>query len=200
MSASKTSICNMALSAIGISSYIADIEERSKSANVCRVFFDQARDAVLEQFDWDFARLTRVLALSSVEYTGWQFVYTVPVDCIKAREIINPSVRNPTSDQRIPFKMMTDTSGNKYILTDQEDAELLYTASIDNPNLYSPSFVRALSLALGALIAMPMSVSTTISDRVEKMAAAAINNAVSNSMDAEQEEVAPETDLLSARY
>lgn len=190
----------MALSAIGISIYIADLDtEKSKAANVCRVLFDQARDAVLEQFDWDFARRTRPLSLASAEFTGWDFVYSIPVDCIKPREIINPYVRNPTSDQRIPFKAMTDTAGNRYILTDLEDAELIYTGRTEDPNLFSPSFVRALSLALAALIAMPMTVSASISDRVEKLAKAAIDNAVVNSMESEQEEQAPESDLLTSR-
>lgn len=201
MSANVTLICNMALSSIGVSVYVSNIEtERSKAASVCKLLYDQARDLVLEQFDWDFARRNRKLALSQSTFSGWAFAYTYPTDCIRPHAIINPMARNQTADQRIPFKTITDDEGNRFILTDQEDAELTYTSRIEDTNLFSPSFIRALSLTLGELISMPMSVSPAIANRVAQLAKAAIENAVANNAESEQDEQAPESEFITARY
>jgi len=199
MAASKTGICNMALSALGISIYIANVDtEQSKAANVCRRFYDQVRDAVLEEFDWGFARVSKSLSLATVSFTNWDFSYNLPSDCVAPRSIVNPAVKNVTDESRIPFKMM-NSGGSRFIATDMEDAELVYTSRVDDASLFSPSFVTALYYALAAEIAMPMSVSTTIAELCSRKAKAAIDNSVASDASKEQEGPAPECGFISAR-
>src|SRR5882724_10452051 len=96
----------------------------------------------------------------------WQYEYAYPSDCLAARYLIpNPPTIGSTSPPilsggvaqtpiwypPIGFKFAVaidnDASGNqiKVILTDLEFAQLVYTARIDNPDLWDPHFQNAAS-------------------------------------------------------
>lgn len=201
MASSKTAIANMALSNIGISTYIADIDtERSKEANVIRLYYDQARDSVLEAYDWGFARKSRVLTLTAEEFTNWEYAYSYPSDCVKARRIEYEGLRNPRADQRIPFEVRVNNDGTqRYIVTDQVDAELVYTMRLTDPNMFSPSFVNALSTVLSSLIAMPLSVSTSITDKATARAAQVLDGAVASDERESQEDHPADCEFIAAR-
>ena len=53
---SKTVICNLSLSHLGISKEISNIDtERSAAAEACRRWFNLARDETFRDFNWPFA-------------------------------------------------------------------------------------------------------------------------------------------------
>jgi len=198
MASSQIEICNMALSHLGVSTYIAQMNERSKEANVCRLFFDAVRDTALEAFDWSFARRYVNLALSNEQAPNWQYAYAYPSDCVKPRRIVIPGRRNPRADQRIPFEVAT-IDGKRFILTDVEDAQLAYTMRVTDPNLFSASFVDVMSALLASRIAMPLSVSTTIARQAAQVAADALDNAVASDAGTGQEDPPQESEFISAR-
>ncbi len=198
MASSQVEICNMALANLGVTTFIAQINERSKEAGVCRLFFDSVRDTTLEAFDWAFARRRVRLALTNASVTNWAHAYAYPSDCISARRIVIPCDRRPRANERIPFEVSSDGQ-KRLILCDLEDAELVYTVRVEDPNLFSASFVAAMSAALSARIAMPLTVSTTISNNAIQLAARALDAAVASDENQGQEDEPKESELIAAR-
>ena len=159
--ASIVQICNIALSRTGQSQRIDSLTERSLAAEVCALHYDNCRDLALSEFDWPFAE-TRVALADIGRPTGaWQYRYRYPTDCLKARYIAVPGAEVVPFISRITFKVASD-SGGSAILTNQLDAELVYTASIEDSSRYSPAFVSALAWLLCAEIAAPMKASPQV--------------------------------------
>lgn len=105
----------------------------------------------------------------------WQYEYSYPADCLAARFLIpdppltgttnvlaGGTVQTPTWFPPIGFKFVvavdTDKNGNqiKVILSDLEYAQLVYTARIQNPDLWDPQFVSAAAATLGAWLVNPL--------------------------------------------
>lgn len=156
-------VCNLALVAIGHTSFIDDLDEDSAEAAVAKAIYATARDACLERFAWKFAALRKALADlgEAAVRDGWDFAYALPADCITPRAIVLEGVRAPSPEQRIPFDVEADASalgrGNvdgRVLLTDQEDAWLIYTARVETVSLFSPLFVKTLSWDLAAGFAL----------------------------------------------
>jgi len=174
MAVSVINICNLALSRIGAPS-IAAITENTRPARECNRLYETVRDTVLSEFPWNFARKQEALAaLSGEEVTGWDYAYAYPTDCLTALQIYNPLTNQTYTDgeyvayqlvesavkikaDRIKFEIGTNsTKDTRLILTDQEDAELIYTARITDPNMFSSAFIDALSWRLAADLAIPL--------------------------------------------
>lgn len=159
MAFSDVQICNMALADIGSSRTIANLEtEKTQEANVCNLFFEPMRDAVLRDFPWPFAQ--RYIELAEVETdpnTDWGFSYRYPSDAIRIIRIVLESGRYERD--RADFEVandVTETSGGKIIFTDIENAVVQYTLKFTNPALFDPDFGSALSLRLASRIAKPL--------------------------------------------
>lgn len=150
----KTFIANMALGHIRAGS-ISSFEDVSINGNNVRTFYDIARQATLESYDWSFARKRKSLALLVENAPDmWANRYEYPTNCIRARYIATPGVRRPINP--IPFDVELDDAGtSRTILTDQEKAILVYTMDVDNPTLFSIGFVDALSWRLASYLAVP---------------------------------------------
>lgn len=171
---SEVEIYNLALGHIGITETVSSLTERSKARETCARFYDQARDYVLRDFPWPFAyRAVQLAEVSGASFPGWTYVYRYPTDCLQARQITNSagtrlrwygSVSNPairaTADgyqsfnwfpPRIPFQISSDDEG-RLILSDEPEAYLVYTARIDNTELFDPMFVNLISRYLAFLI------------------------------------------------
>lgn len=157
---SPVGIANMALSHIGAKSTIESLDEDSPEANQCEIWYDHSRLQVLEAYDWNFARKRKTLALhgDTISETAadplagvWAFRYSYPSDCVAARKIQNP---NAPPDDAIPFEVETSLNGEqKSILTNREDAVLVYTWDLTNTDMFSILFVSALSHLLAHEIA-----------------------------------------------
>ena len=156
-------IANMALSHVGAKSDIESFTEKSTEAIQCRAWYDASRRQILAAHDWGFARRRRTLALhgdvisetASDPLAGvWGFRYEYPEDCVKGRKIQNP---NAPPDDLTPFNVETSLSGQeKTILTNMEDAVLVYTFDSQATELFTPMFVQALSHLLASQIAFSL--------------------------------------------
>jgi len=204
--ASETEICNMALSHLGVSKEIANLEtERSAEASACRRFYDMTRDEVLRGFPWPFA--TKFAALGLVSDSDdddhgndeWDYAYRYPTDCLKMRRI-KSGTRNDSRSSRVPYIIAKDDEG-KLIYTDQEDAEAEYTVLVDDPGLYPPDFVMALSLRLAAYIAPRLTAGDPfkMGDRSLKLYVLSQATAEANAVNEQQDEDTPDPDLIRAR-
>lgn len=147
--AAVISIWNMALANIG-QTQVNGIEERSRPADVCRLFYNASRDFVLQDFDWAFAE--RRVALARVTYTpvGYDFAYALPSEWLKSRRIYQVS----KGAGPIQFtENVNDTLNAIMLFTDHDSPTLIYTVKLTVPNIFSAAFVTALSWKLASDIA-----------------------------------------------
>lgn len=162
---SDAQLCSISLLRIGQRLTLDSLDANNTQAKACKAMYANARDAVLELLDWPFARRRATLGVLSLTRTEWAFVYSLPADCLAPRRLVS-GVKPETADDRIPFEIEGDSSigTNRVLVTDQEDAELLYTATGAQTNLpwpvalMSPTFVDALAwkLAGDLTLALPV--------------------------------------------
>lgn len=152
--ASSIQICNMALSHV-MSNLITSFDNPTKEARTCKLLYEALRDEVLASNAWGFARKELSMALSSEVFTKWDYAYQWPTDCLVPRSIINQYSNDNT--QRIPFDIGSNEAKNRrFILTNEVDAILEYTAKIEDTNMFDAKFVKALSYRIATDLAMPL--------------------------------------------
>jgi hypothetical protein len=153
MNNTGTSISNAALSHLGVTSRIADLDtDKSKEAVACRTFFDQVRAEILRDFAWPFA--SKIVVLEKVADSpnqDWAYSYRVPSDKSRCIRILNGISRFETRDTRIPFKLSNDSQG-PILFTDQPDAQLEYIFDQEDLSYAPADFNAACSLLLASYI------------------------------------------------
>lgn len=159
---SPVRIGNMALSHIGDDSTIESLTEASAQAKQINLWYDYSRLQVLEAFDWSFARKRVALAVLEVitddstdnQRFDWVYRYQYPSDCVAARKISNPSGK---TDDAVPFEVETTPDGSaRSVLTDMEDAILIYTFDAEVAVLFTAHFVDTLAALIAHRIAFSL--------------------------------------------
>lgn len=153
---SKNTIARMALSHLGATANIEDMDtEQTTVARQAKMWYDLAREQALADYDWNFARKRVALSLSefAAPTTEWVFRYRYPADCLRARYIENPA--GPFGDDP-PFEVEEQTDGALSIVTDVENAVLVFTRNSQAPSVFSAHFVSALSYLLAHYMAGPV--------------------------------------------
>jgi len=202
--ADKTGICNIALSHLGSSLEIANIEtERSAEAKACRRFYADALLESLRDFPHPYLTVINPLALvadlRSVAGSEWYFSYRYPADCSKAIRI--PSgIRNDNNDSRIPYRIISDSTG-PLIMTDMENATLEYCQKSDSPDKWAPDFVMAFSLLLAFYISPRVTAGDPfkLGERAYRAYVLSISKSKANAVGEQQAEKEPDTDYIRAR-
>lgn len=202
--ADKTGICNLALSHLGSSKEIANIEtERSAEASACRRFYDVALLESLRDFPHPYLIAINPLALvedlRAVVGAEWAFSYRYPADCSKAIRI--PSgTRNDSNTTRIPYRIISDTTG-ALIMTDMENATLEYSKKSDSPDKWAPDFVMAFSLLLAFYIAPRVTAGDPfkLGERAYRAYFLSISKSKANAIGEQQPENEPDTDYIRSR-
>jgi len=175
-------ICNLALSHLGSYS-IQSFTESTKEAQFCDAVYEPVRDSMLRDFDWNFATKREALALLTTTYSGYDYAYAYPSDCLKAIKIYNANTGYSmsgsfydasltySSPNKIEFEIaINDNLNQKIVLTNEGDAELFYTAKVTNVNLYDPLFVTAFSYSLAAELALALKGSTKMQEELTQLA------------------------------
>lgn len=143
----STSICNQALVHLGVPR-IMSLSDANQAARYCNEVYDITRDEVLRSHDWNFARKRAVLSeLSSEPLFGWEHQYQLPADCLRVRQL-NAFEEDET---RPAWEV---ESGR--LLTDEEEANVIYTFRQEDTSLYDPLFIAALALKIAAKICTPL--------------------------------------------
>ena len=192
----------MALGHIGHSKLIADLDtENSQESSQCRLFYDQCRDMLINDFPWSFS--TRIAYLSLVEESPndeWEYSYRYPSDCLNIRRVLS-GLRTDTRDSVIPFKLSSDDSGS-LIFCDVENAQIEYSTNIDNPELYPPFFVMAFSYLLATFISPTITGGDKfkLGERAAKFYSFYIKKAQAQDANEEQADQAPESEYIRAMY
>lgn len=178
----ETIICNIALSNIGQTTEIVDLDtEDSKAAKKCRLFYPLARDNALSDYPWTFARQVVDLAILEGEedQTDYNFVYAFPQDCLEPRSIVVPNIPiglyyrfypafffaglNGNTETSVPEflrpsfeKGVASDKKSRTIITNCENAKLLYTRKVTETYLFSSSFAETIAWRLSAYLATPL--------------------------------------------
>lgn len=198
MANSAEQICNMALAHIGHTIFIDSLEtEQSTEAEVCNLFYEPARDFVLEDFPWPEA--TKYAALGLVEEEpndDWLFSYRYPDDCHFVRRISTPLGR--TTPEPSQFKIGADDTG-KLIYCNDDDAVIEYTKHLTDVAQFRPTFTLALSWYMAALICPGLSKNPKQADRCMQMYAITKSTAQARALNEQQEAPEPESEFIRAR-
>lgn len=204
---SNTDIANLALLHLGFGKTIQSLDtERTSEANACRIFYDNALEIILSNFNWPFS--TKKLALGLVqtftnpETDEWRYSYQYPSDCLNLRKIHTPYIRNTNVQSRVPYRIFNSTASNgKLILTDQEKAIAEYTLKITNVDLYPADFKMAFSYLLASYIAPSITNGDNIgtSSKMLQLAQFFGAQATSRNANEEKEEDIPQSEFILAR-
>lgn len=170
----QVQICNLALSRIGVSKYLTLISDNTNEASVCRRVWDNALLCALTAFPWAFAKRQADLvdlALVMPETArrdptpGWGYTYAYPSDCLFLRDVRLPSqviqvdtIFPPSiPDINLAWEVMEDEGYNRKVInTHFGEAVAVYTAYVQNVNLWDPLFKDALAWGVAAELAGPL--------------------------------------------
>lgn len=161
--ASRVAICNLALAKIG-EQLIESLTGRSKAAEVLNAIWDPIRDAVLRDFEWNFAAKRASLpALVEVPAFGFALQYQLPADCLKVREVLNAEAWS--------------VEGRR-ILTDAEaPISIRYTAQVTDTGLFDVLYVDALACRLAVECATALTNSNTKAEAAYSLYTKALSRA-----------------------
>ncbi len=173
MATTDVDICNRALSRLGTRATIAALDENSAEARTASIWYAATRDVLLRSHDWNFARRRVVLAEQGTAPTGWTFRYAFPTDCVRLLRLASATPDGGSAR----FEVAGDST-RRFVLCDEPAAEAVYTARVDDPNLYDAGFASALVDQLAAHIAYPITQKTEIAVRLAQMARAALADAM----------------------
>lgn len=179
---SVVEICNLALSRLGTRASIASIDEASVEARLCKAGYANCRDTLLRDFDWGFARRIETLAERDEDPpAGFSHVYSLPNRCVRFRGLwAGPRPSLAPADWALGS--IGDSSGNDAvaIFANTAQATGLYTRAIENTELFSASFVAALSWRLAEMIALPITNKESLADAVARRAQAKVAEAMAS--------------------
>lgn len=154
---SAVETCKLGLSHLGKRYDISALDEGSTESDICQLIYEPTRDATLRAYPWNFAKAyisPPTLSLTTVP-GGWTYAYAYPADALKIRHITTLLDTDPP----IKFEIAhIDVSGTdtKVLLTNQVDAELVYTKKITDELMFDPQFIMAHSYLIAAQSAMAL--------------------------------------------
>ena len=223
---SVVDICNYALSHLAVENDIQSLSEQSSNARACTRFYKLALRTTLRDFPWPFAtseaeELTLLETFNInqgvSEGFGYVFAYQYPPNAARLLRVYDKYWtgriygyfgsgsqydrvdRFSDGNKGYPYKLVDGDNG-RVIFTDAQEARGVYT-KLDIPeHRFDDDFILALSLKLAYLVAPRLARGErgTI-DRVRNDYLAAISIARSNSINEEQPEPLPDSDLVRSR-
>ncbi len=211
MATSAVDICNGALCKIGVTDYISALDDPGKEAATANLLYAKQRDTLLSTFPWSFAARRVELALVGAEEgtrDGWLYVYGMPSDCLAPRMvwqkptsgIVCASSRSMREDQKWPFDVEKSAVGDgKVLLSDADNAVLLYTCVVEDVSKFSPLFVEALEFSLAAEMALPLTGKASLEERMRSRYLLRFGEACAADMRGKQEDPPAESEFIAVR-
>ena len=136
--ASVVSIVNQALAKIGETVIVA-LTDDVKAARLANDTYEDHRDFVLDEHNWNFARARAQLAASSTEPVwGPDNAYPFPTDCIR------PFLVNEENE----FTGRWKVEGKTIVTNLGAPLDILYVSRVTDPNLMTPRFSEVLATYL----------------------------------------------------
>lgn len=165
MTISEVGIANIALTQLG-ARIIISVDDDNIEANMVKVHYDAARDAVLEEREWTFAVKRATLAkLEDPPEWGYGAAFQLPPDTLRVMAVRDDAPAHVNYNElmnTLDWRREGDT-----IVCDANIARIRYLAQITNPLEFSPAFVQCLA----ARLAMEMAIGLTQSSKLQSQAA-----------------------------
>lgn len=172
MGANQVQICNMALARIGESSFIENLDERSKQAEVCSLFYQSALGRVFRDIKPQNRKTFLALALVAEKpNTQWAFAYRYPTDCsyfdgvileTGAYKVANDELYRPTEYDLKPFDhYKVEYTRGKYngtdvIFTNMEEAKAIVFPKPDANESLEDDLASLIAWNLAKEIVLPL--------------------------------------------
>ena len=145
----KVELANLALGFVGVRPGLSEWEERGTNGQAVRDAWPLARQELLRGKAWNFATKRAVLsAAADAPAFDWDYAYALPADCLKVLEF-NAKLAG-TGEATFDLE-------GKFILSDDDTAQLRYTADVEDCSQWDASFCQAFAHGLAALIAPSLS-------------------------------------------
>lgn len=179
----QVGVCNLALSAMGTAT-IESLDEDSAEARACSLWYEPTLNKVLRSRPWNFARSVVVLDVNkalpgtdenndsvssyiwndSYPVPPWDYEYDLPSDIARVRYVV-PASGIPSSfddykymkDLPVLFEVTTNSENRTVLATNQQNAVLVYTRKIEDPDLWDPDFLQAVISELAMRLTIPLS-------------------------------------------
>jgi hypothetical protein len=192
-------VCNLALGLVGQRQFIDNLTENSTEAQVCAVYYESTRNELLQAWHWRFATKRAVLALTTETRTGWGYCYAAPADMLTPRRIWDGQ-REPGAGEAIPFGWeLNDAASGHLVLTDMEQAELIYTAEFTNVALWPPLFVKAVAAQLAVYLAGALPVKPELMPTLQRNATLALQTAAAHDANAATRDTEADSEIIRER-
>ena len=173
MAKSTVSICNLALSWLGVAPITA-LTDDTDEARLCSRLYDYTRDAVLEATDWTFAMKRTTLTPEAVTPAfGYSYQFIVP----------STHLRNVTvsDDVKRPSENTLDwVQEDNRILCDATKIYVRYISQVTDPTKFSSQFMHALAARLAMDMAIPLTESRSLADAMVKLYQSKLSGATSS--------------------
>jgi len=196
-------LCNMALSQLGGSLQIGDIEsEQTKEARALRLWYPTAIKQLFRDFEWPKATKFKALAELELDRDDWGFKFRVPTESVAFRGVFpEGTTRKPTTpEERYEYELVTEESGEA-VYCDIDDAVGCYSVVLEDPKKWDPDMRIAGAMLLAGLAAVPITGgdSAKLGERAMKMYVAWRTNAKGNALNESQKAPSLQSSLLNAR-
>ena len=193
-------VCNIGLMRIGHQDQVQDITtEKTTAAMACNAIYEQSRDTVLRAHNWGFAKVNAPLALLAVSApTNWAYAYAYPADCLMLRAMVVPGSRYMGTENAVPFEVQ-NVAGVKAIVTDQMNAEIIYTCRVEDLNLWDPLAISALAYLIGSEVAMPLAIQSALAQAARQGYAQALMAAAGADANESHQGPLPDCEFVRAR-
>lgn len=205
----EAGICNLALLRAGQLQRITALSDNSDAAKACRTAWELNRDATLEAAAWPFAMKRALLnAITDGERGAWAYAYEEPNDCVAMRFLdqadedhpLGTYNTNPGEAEQLVFRIESDEdTGRRVILTNVENAVLVYTARIEQPARWSAMFRNAFGYQLASDLAFGLAKNQALGFKFLAAFEGYVRLAAASSFNQERKELPPESELINSR-
>lgn len=192
-------VYNLALTAIGGRGKISSPTEESREREMLDLWYPRARDQVLAAAPWPSAKAHQRLALiierenttwlSTDPDPGYRYAYAVPNDMLRPRYL--------TDFSRFTLSTMTDNTAA--IMTNTEQAILVYSKRQENIDNFDPELLMAIAYATAAYIARPLTGKRDMASDAQGQANSLITQARLSAANAEETEHESIPEWITAR-
>lgn len=162
MATSEIAVCNIALVWLGcnqISSF-PPAQTIPEAVN-CEAVYDEAKHATLEDRDWTFAaKRDTLVPLAMAPDFGYAYKFQIPADCLRLRFVSQQPFRTQPKDN-----LDWQKEGDE-IFADVSKVYIKYTKIVTDPTDYSPGFTQALAAKIAMQLAIPLTGSKDLEDRM----------------------------------
>lgn len=168
--ATNTSIANLALQIIGVSTKIESLDQDSPYAREVNSCFNSLRESLLRKFAWNFSKSRAILpALTAQTVWGELNRYQMPTDSLR---LLRPT------DRQVDWELeSSDTSGDVIVTRDTAPLQIRYVVDVTNPAKFDSEFVQVFAARIAQQVCQPITSSAEKQKLADQAFAVAMRDA-----------------------